>query len=630
MTVRAHEGRTVLDTLAEVGERLDLGPLDEHAVARLAAAAGRPDLAAVLTARTRGHTLFVVESLRGLAAGEDGVPETLQAVVLARLRRVGRAVEDVLRAGAVLGPALDPAVVAGMLGRSPLAVAQACADAEAEGLLVPAERTYEFANDLVQEAIYRSTAPPLRITHHRRAADLLAGVGGDGLEALATHALAAGDHARAARALLAAAGRAAPTDAEALLTGALAAAAGDDDLRARVLLARGRCREVLGAWSAGLADLRVARAAGERAGDRRTVMLVDRELGGHSAYALGEPLDTGAAHLAAALRAAGELGDRAAAADTLGWSAVVATNRLRFAEAVALGGRAVREARSAGTDRALVAALDGLKTGYAYLGAIGPLQAVMAELTPLLARLRPRKMEIWAAFESAFPAAASADWAGAEARIEAAAELCDRSGEPTYRSWLSGHLGWLFRLQGRLDEAVRVGTRAVEEAADLPHCWFGPCAAAQLGTTLLELGDTAAAVRVLSGGLAGADAEAYRLRCLGPLALATGRADLLAEADALVRGITAPPGEAWLLGADAQLAVASAWRLRGDAVRALEITRPLRAAAERHGWVPVLVAAGRVEAVGDADRVARVEALAAAHGMGCNRSATALRRASAP
>jgi hypothetical protein len=45
-------------------------------------------------------------------------------------------------------------------------------------------------------------------------------------------------------------------------------------------------------------------------------------------------------------------------------------------------------------------------------------------------------------------------------------------------------------------------------------------------------------------------AEAYRLRCAAPLALASGDAGVLAEADTLLEGVRAPRGEAWLFGLD--------------------------------------------------------------------------------
>ena len=76
-------------------------------------------------------------------------------------------------------------------------------------------------------------------------------------------------------------------------------------------------------------------------------------------------------------------------------------------------------------------------------------------------------------------------------------------------------------------------------------------------------------------------AEAYLLRCLAPLAEATGSASVLAEADALLAGIDAPPGTAWLLGTDAYLAVARCWLRHGDPGRARAVLRPLLAAADR-------------------------------------------------
>lgn len=87
-----------------------------------------------------------METLRALAAGNTGVPESLEAAVLARVRRAGQPVETLLRAGAVLGTSFDPVTVAGLLGESSQAMIAACADAHAARLLVVAERDYEFAN----------------------------------------------------------------------------------------------------------------------------------------------------------------------------------------------------------------------------------------------------------------------------------------------------------------------------------------------------------------------------------------------------------------------------------------------------------------------------------------------------
>jgi hypothetical protein len=82
--------------------------------------------------------------------------------------------------------------------------------------------------------------------------------------------------------------------------------------------------------------------------------------------------------------------------------------------------------------------------------------------------------------------------------------------------------------------------------------------------------------------------EAYRLRCLAPLAEATGSPALLADADDTLRAMTLPPGAAWLYGADVYFSLARAWRARGDVARADEILESMRAAAHRTGWIPLL------------------------------------------
>ena len=123
---------------------------------------------------------------------------------------------------------------------------------------------------------------------------------------------------------------------------------------------------------------------------------------------------------------------------------------------------------------------------------------------------------------------------------------------------------------------------------------------------------------------AGAEgAEAYRLRCLAPLAEATGDPAVLAEAERLLAAIETPPGGAFLLGADAYLCVARARLQSGDPGRARAVLAPLLAAARRLEWVPVLVTAGLVDsraaaALADGDAVAAAEqarALAEQHGM---------------
>jgi hypothetical protein len=135
-----------------------------------------------------------------------------------------------------------------------------------------------------------------------------------------------------------------------------------------------------------------------------------------------------------------------------------------------------------------------------------------------------------------------------------AVELIRRGGFVGNDSWFVAHLGWLARLQGRFDLALQHGRAAAAQASLVPQAWFSPTADALLAGTMLDCGDVAGAAAVLRGGLAAAGpegAEAYRLRCLAPLAEATGDPAVLAEAERLLGGIQTPPGGAFVLGADA-------------------------------------------------------------------------------
>ncbi len=597
-TIRTEEGEDALDALADVTVRLDLGPLPADAVARLAADAGQRELAETILHRTRGHTLFVVETLRALAAGDPGAPESLQHVVLARLRRAGPATEELLRAGAVLGATVDPAIVADMVGLAPHLAAQRCEVAAAARLLVVAGRNYEFANDLVQEVLYATTPAPTRVAYHRRAAELLI----RSPELVAAHAVAAEDWSRAAGALLLAAEEAtrrfAVADAEVLAGRALDAArqADEQELVARAHLARGRSRVVLSEFGPAFEDQRAGLAAARQAGDRTLEMLALRELGGYAGVAVSVAECTGWQQ--DGLRIAVGLGDRGMEASFLAWLAVLASNRLRFVDALSYARRAVAAGRAAADDAALAAGLDGLKNAYAYLGEVEPLGEVIAELEPLLRRLGDPELLQWAVFESAFAAVGAADWAGAEGRIGEAITISERSGYELNGAWFTAHLGWVVRLQGRYHLALDHGRRAVQLASRTDHRWFATPGYSQLATTLLELDRTTEAVELLTAALDRAEregAEAYVLRCLAPLAEATRSRTVLADAQALLGLVTAPPGSAWLLGTDAYLAIARAWLHHDEPGRARAVLAPLLAAAERQRWVPAQAAGWLVD-----------------------------------
>jgi hypothetical protein len=212
---------------------------------------------------------------------------------------------------------------------------------------------------------------------------------------------------------------------------------------------------------------------------------------------------------------------------------------------------------------------------------------VLDELEPLLRRLGDLWTLQWTLFEGAFIPLAAGDHGEALARIGSALEVCRRSGYSAYEPFFVAHVGWVQRLAGRMDDALREGRRAAELADRHRHAWWSTTAAALYAGTLLTAGKPDAAAAVLRPAARVADvpgAEAYLLRCLAPLAEATGDPAVLTRADALLQRVRVPDDGAWLGGADAYLSIARAWRAAGEADRAEEITAGFRAAAVRAGW----------------------------------------------
>jgi DNA-binding SARP family transcriptional activator len=588
-TIRADEGAQALAALTPVAHAVEIGPLPADAVGELARAAGHGDLADSIVARTGGHAFFVVETLRALAAGESGVPASLTAAVLARVRRSGRDIEELLRAAAVLGAAIDPDLLARLIDTTAAAAVQRCETALAAGLLVVADRAYEFANDLLREVLYASLPEPTRVALHRRAADLLS----TRPEALAPHAAAAGDTARAARAWLLAGEEAtrrlAAADGDALLTHALdaAEAAGDLEVIGRALLARGRLREIGSRFEAAQADITAAAEVAQRAGDRRLEMLARHALGGDTHVALGLSIEDSQAHLQTGLQIAGTLGDRAAEAALLARLAIVSTNRLAFSDALGFAQRAVRAGRTSGDERALMAALDGMKTVFAYLGEVDPLQVVLTELMPLLRNHGELQVLQWAVQEAGFIPLAAGDWDAALTCFDEALEISRRVGARAFEGWFLAHTGWTHRLAGDLDLAERTGRQALDLTEDASHVWCRAAAGGFLAVTLIEQGRRSEAAELLAtarGYATRGRGEAYLLRCLGPQALATGSAEIAQEGDRLLGTVRLPAGAAWIPGADAYLCLGRAFIELGEPERAAAMLNPLAEAADRTGW----------------------------------------------
>ena len=535
--VRTGEGEDAVELLGPVGTTVPLGPLPLDAVALLAGRAGHESRAADVMRRTGGHPLFVVEVLRALTGGHGGLPASLQTAVVDRVAGTGEETERLMRAAAVLGAAFDP-LVAGELAGIPAAAALPSFErAFSARLLVARGRQYEFAHDVVREALLAATPSPTLLAWHARAADLLSA----DPEAVAGHAEAIGDRPRAARAWLnaaeAALARFVASDAILLATraGALATELDDAELGGRALVVRGRANDAAAHFAAALDDFTAARDAARRAGDRRLEMTVLRELAGDVPVALGRPPADCEPALAECLRLAGTLGDRGMEADVLGRLAVLRCSQLDFTGAREFARRGLAAGRAAEDERAHARGLDAVKTASAYLGLVDELATVVAELEPVLRRTGDLWTMQWSVFESSFVPLAAGDDAAALDRIGAALEVCRRSGYTAYEPFFVAHLGWVHRLAGRLDPARREGRRAVELAERHRHTWWSTTASSLYAATLLACGEPGEAAAVLRPAERVADvpgAEAYLLRCLGPLAEATGDPAVLRRADA--------------------------------------------------------------------------------------------------
>ena len=490
----------------------------------------------------------------------------------------------------MLGTRVEPLLLAGLVDRPEVDVVLTCEDLVRTGLMTAAGAMYDFANDLVQEAVLATLPRPLAVAYHRRAADLTA----DRPEQMAHHAHEAGQPDRAAGGFLEAGRRArraaALDDALVLLDLAEADAGATDDtgLAAAVLLERARVHEVRADFEAAEADLMTARdVAGPRA-DPRLRMRTERMLGGDITIARRRPLSEVVAaqrgRAAARGRARGR-GGRVLLRHAAGGARRHPAPPHR--RPGARRGRA-RRARATTFPEVVARSLDGLKSVHTYCGDGPALRVVLDELLPLLRDLRLPWLTQWALLESSLVPAAAGDWREARRRVDAALEVNRETGYGAYAGFFRAQRGWLARLAGDLDAATEDGRRSVADTSPADHPWWYATAVGAYASTLLELGrpDEAAELCVAGLGVLGDEAGAsYRLRCLAPLAAATG--DGLAEADALLSGVQAPPGRAWVSGADVYDAVATGWLAAGEPERARAALAPLLAATGPEAWASV-------------------------------------------
>ena len=204
---------------ARSGRRVDLAPLSDQETAQLVSALLER---AVLPAETRqllleragGNPLYAEEFVRlvtdkGGRLEEVEVPESVQALIAARLDMLNPERKGLLQDASVIGKVFWAGALAEMGERAPGEVAEALQDLARKELVRPsptsameAEAEYGFWHVLVRDVCYRQIPRASRAARHQRAAawiELKAGERADDLaDILAHHYLSALELARAA------------------------------------------------------------------------------------------------------------------------------------------------------------------------------------------------------------------------------------------------------------------------------------------------------------------------------------------------------------------------------------------------------------------------------------------------
>jgi tetratricopeptide (TPR) repeat protein len=174
----------------------------------------RAETVAALLERADGNAFYLEELIRAVAEGKGAtLPETVLAMVEARLEALDAEQRRVLRAASVFGQTFWQGGVAAVLGKADVSawlaglVEQEVISRRSEGRF-PGEIEHRFRHGLVREAAYRMLTEGDRGLGHRLAGAWLAQAGEDDALALAEHFERGGDAGRAAESYQRAVGQA--------------------------------------------------------------------------------------------------------------------------------------------------------------------------------------------------------------------------------------------------------------------------------------------------------------------------------------------------------------------------------------------------------------------------------------
>ena len=485
--------------LMRSGDVISLRPLAAGDVAAVVAGVtgteAGPELVQVIAERSAGNPFLVTELARQLAGPGAGplaaraiVPDSVRALAGARLAELSGPARDVLLAASVLGTRFRRDVLAGLARIEPGELASALAAGRDARLLELAEPGEDrFRHDLVRDAIYDSIPAAAREDLHTRAGDVLAALASRGRDVddaeVAYHLARAGtgaagraaEYARRAgdRALAALAFEDAVHWYERAVTSLTTLRAGDDE-QARATLRLGTARLAAGDLDGGRAAFRHAAERARRAG--RPDLLADAALGlggGPAGFEVGL-VDGEQISLLEEARAGLPDEHGALIALVTARLSIASTLVLPEARRLELAAEAVRQARSAGDDAALAAALAALCDATAGPDHCAERRAHATEIIELAGRLRDpvlgllgRRLRLVALMETA----AIADWEADVLAYRAAAEALRHPlylwYVPLWRGMRALAAGRLDECQAALTEAAAIGERAASSNATM-------------------------------------------------------------------------------------------------------------------------------------------------------------------
>ncbi|WP_437283711.1 protein kinase [Sorangium sp. So ce375] len=496
------------------GNQMMLPPLTRRAGERLVRAAlgdeASAELVATLVDRADGNPFYLEEQVRAVAAGHGAdLPETVLAMVQARIEALDAEARRALRAASVFGQAFWPSGVSALLGGAE--VARWLSELERREVIhrrgpgrLRGEVEYRFRHALVREAAYGMLTEADRRLGHALAGAWLEGAGEPDAMALAEHFERGAVPARAAAAYL----RAAQHALEGNDLGAVIA-------RAERGLACAPEPAVVGALRLVQAEAHVWRGDLTLAEQRGTEAARHLAPGSAPWFAAVVQVVAAASKLGGFDRVERWMGAAIVAPALEGAGSARSTCLCAGAATLAFAGRpAVVDALLAAVERAL---RDGSATGAEVVAGLhqaraframsgGDPSACVTGLEAALAafeQVGDRRNACITRANLGYSYGELGDFGGAEAALRSVLEATERMGLHEVAAAAQASLGQVLAYRGRLAEA-----RAVEEAALASSQRLGDPRAEVVSRSYL------AKIALLAGDFCGAEREAQLAEAL--------------------------------------------------------------------------------------------------------------------